>query len=64
MTKKNILFLVEGMTEGLSTPRKKGLWNILRVEQRWMREKKIHHEIKRFNGKSIMQDKMKSRVEQ
>ncbi|MBV6342509.1 DUF4276 family protein [Candidatus Magnetobacterium casense] len=64
MTKKNILFLVEGMTEGLSTPWGKGLWNILKVEKVWMRERKIHHDIVRFNGKSKMQGDIKFRVGQ
>ncbi|MBF0538515.1 MAG: hypothetical protein HQL03_09720 [Nitrospirae bacterium] len=64
MTKENILFIVEGKTEGCPTIWGKGLWNILKAEKDWMRKGRIFHDIEVFNGKYDMKDTMKFTVRQ
>ena len=49
--KRNILFVVEGKTEGLAGAFGKGLWNILRAECELMRSRGIRHSSLRKNGK-------------
>jgi hypothetical protein len=48
---RNVLFVVEGQTEGLATAFGKGLWNILRYESDFMRQQSIRHHLLPKNGK-------------
>lgn len=48
---RNILFIVEGKTEGLANPSGKGIQNLLRVECDFMRDHQIGHHTIRKNGK-------------
>ncbi len=49
--KRNLLFIVEGKTEGLAGAFGKGLWNILRAECDLMHKRGIRHSPLRKNGK-------------
>jgi hypothetical protein len=49
---RNVLFIVEGKTEGYAQAYGKGLQNILRVECEYMRQEGIRHHTLRKNGKS------------
>jgi hypothetical protein len=48
---RNVLFIVEGQTEGLANVFGKGIHNILREEFDFMRQKAIRHQTLRKNGK-------------
>jgi len=48
---RNVLFIVEGQTEGLANVFGKGIHNILRREFDFMRQKSIRHQTLRKNGK-------------
>jgi hypothetical protein len=48
---QNVLFIVEGKTEGYAQAYGKGLQNILRAECEYMRQKGIRHRTLRKNGK-------------
>jgi hypothetical protein len=48
---KNVLFIVEGKTEGYAQAYGKGLQNILRIECEHMRKKGVRHHTLRKNGK-------------
>ena len=48
---RNILFIVEGQTEGLANVFGKGIHNILRNEFDFMRQQFIRHQMLRKNGK-------------
>lgn len=48
---RNILFIVEGQTEGLANVFGKGIHNILRKEFDFMRQQTIRHQTLRKNGK-------------
>jgi hypothetical protein len=61
--KKNILFLVEGKTEGDKHFKGRGLWGILRNEQTLMRSSGINHHIHVFNGVQDMLSNLRFRVE-
>ncbi len=62
--KKNILFLVEGQTEGNQSLWGKGLYNILREEHQWMRGNRISHTVHVFNGKWDMMENLEFRIKQ
>jgi hypothetical protein len=47
---RNVLFIVEGQTEGLANVFGKGLHNILRNEFDFMRQQSIRHHTLRKNG--------------
>lgn len=64
LIRKNIKFFVEGKTEGASTIWGKGIWHILREEKGWMRQQKILHNIKVFNGKFDMMDNIDFHIKQ
>lgn len=51
MTCNNILFIVEGKTEGLARPAGKGIQNLLRIECQFMRERGTRYHTTRKNGK-------------
>ncbi|HID99861.1 MAG TPA: hypothetical protein EYP59_06190, partial [Thiotrichaceae bacterium] len=48
---RNVLFIVEGQTEGLANVFGKGIHNILRNEFDFMRQQAIRHQTLRKNGK-------------
>lgn len=49
---RNVLFIVEGQTEGLANVFGKGIHNILRKEFNFMRQQTIRHQTLRKNGKN------------
>jgi hypothetical protein len=61
--KKNILFLVEGKTEGDKHFKVKGLWGILKNEQAHMRSRETLHHVHLFNGVQDMLSSLRFRVE-
>lgn len=54
---------MEGKTEGATTLWGKGIWNILKEEKTWMREKRIVHQINVRNGKQDLLSNLKFLVE-